>query len=179
MSILNHAVFASANGVSLIVCLLAAILVLRLKLYRSLVYRLAFYQILSALVVSMVQDAMQVVLIVYDETPDIYGRICTAIGFLVEYTIWVKLLFTVWVTFHLFCFGVLHKNLRKLEVLYVVSSLLIPAVPAIIPLATHAYGLSPDDTICYIYANTSVAFDERLALWDGPAMFMLAAASGP
>ena len=97
--------------------------------------------------------------------------------FLGVYAEWTKLLFTMWVTFHLFCFAVLHKNLKKLEVLYVVTSLLIPAVIATVPLITHTYGLSSGGNICYIYANTSVAFIERLALWDGPTMLMLIAAS--
>ena len=82
-----------------------------------------------------------------------------------------------WVVFHLFCFAVLHKNLKKLEVLYVVTSLLVPVVIAAVPLVTHSYGLNPDGDVCNIYANTSVAFIERLALWDGPAMLMLIAAS--
>eukprot|EP00731_Ephydatia_muelleri_P036461 Em0259g4a len=105
-------VLAVANGVSVLVCLLAAILLCCLKLYKKIVYRLALYQ-----------------------------------------------------------------NLKKLEVLYVVTSLLIPALIAIVPLVTHAYGLSPGGNGCYIYANTSVAFIERLALWDGPTMLMLIAAS--
>ena len=175
-SILNHAVLAVANGVSVLVCLLAAILLCCLKLYRKLVYRLALYQVLSALVMASV-EAMQVVFINYDKSPIIYGRICTAIGFLGVYTEWTKLLFTMWVTFHLFCFAVLHKNLKKLEVLYVVTSLLVPALIAIVPLITHTYGLSPGSNTCYIYANTSVEFVERLSLWDGQAMLMLIAAS--
>ena len=175
-NILNHAIFAVANGVSVVVCLLAVILVLRLNLYKTIVYRLALYQVLSALVLASVV-VMEVVFINYDESPIIYGRVCTAIGLLLTYTEWTKLLFTMWVTFHLFCFAVLHKNLKKLEVLYVVTSLLVPALIAIVPLVTHAYGLNSDGVVCYIYANTSVAFIERLALWDGPAMLMLIAAS--
>eukprot|EP00731_Ephydatia_muelleri_P013174 Em0007g484a len=120
---------------------------------------------------------MGVMFINYDESPIIYGRICTAIGLLQVYTEWTKLLFTMWVTFHLFCFAVLHKNLKKLEVLYVVTSLLVPALIAIVPLVTHSYGLNTDGNICNIYANTNVAFIERLALWDCPAMLMLIAAS--
>eukprot|EP00731_Ephydatia_muelleri_P013171 Em0007g481a len=120
---------------------------------------------------------MQVVFINYDDAPNIYGRVCTALGLLQVYTESTKLFFTVSVAFHLFCFAVLHKNLKKLEVMYVVTSLLIPALIAIVPLVTHAYGLSPGGNICYIYANTSVAFIERLALWDGPAMLMLIAVS--
>ncbi|KAL5509192.1 hypothetical protein EMCRGX_G004513 [Ephydatia muelleri] len=102
---------------------------------------------------------------------------CIAIGLLLEYIAWVKLLFTVWVTIHLFCLAVLGKNLKKLEVVYIVTSLLVPTGMAIIPLVTHSYGLSSDGTICYIYANTSVALIERLALWDAPAMFTLIATS--
>eukprot|EP00731_Ephydatia_muelleri_P013146 Em0007g456a len=176
-SILHHAVLAVANGVSVLVCLLAAILLCCLKLYKKIVYRLALYQVLSALAMASVGAAMGVVFINYDESPTIYGRVCTAIGFLEVYTEWTKLLFTMWVTFHLFCFAVLHKNLKKLEVLYVVTSLLVPALIAIVPLVTHSYGLNSDGDVCYIYANTSVAFIERLALWDGPAMLILIAAS--
>ena len=175
-SISNHAVLAVANGVSVLVCLLAAILLCCLKLYKKLVYRLALYQVLSALAMASV-FVMEVVFINYDKSPIIYGRICIALGLLGVYTEWTKLLFTMWVTFHLFCFAVLHKNLKKLEVLYVVTSLLAPVVVVAVPLVTHTYGLSPGGNTCYIYANTSVAFIERLALWDGPTMLMLIVAS--
>ena len=120
-SISNHAVLAVANGVSVLVCLLAAILLCCLKLYKKIVYRLALYQVLSALAMASV-FVMQVVFINYNKSPIIYGRVCTAIGFLGMYTEWTKLLFTMWVTFHLFCFAVLHKNLKKLEVLYMASN---------------------------------------------------------
>ena len=166
---------AAVNCVSVLVCLMAAILVLHLKLYKMLVYRLTLYQVLSALVLASV-SVMQEMLINYDDSSNIYGHICIAIGFLVLHTEWMKLLFTMWVTFHLFCFAVLHKNLKKLEVLYVVTSLLVPALIAAVPLVSHTYGLSGDGG-CYIYANTSVAFIERLALWDGPAMLILVASS--
>ncbi|KAL5509162.1 hypothetical protein EMCRGX_G004474 [Ephydatia muelleri] len=174
--VIKLAMLAVANGVSVLVCLLAAFLLRWLKLYKKLVYRLALYQVLSALAMASV-GATQVVFINYDELSTIYRRLCTAIGFLWLYSQWTKLLFTMCVTFHLFCFAVLHKNLKKLEVLYVVTSLLVPALIAIVPLITHTYGLSPGGNACYIYANTSVAFMERLALWDGPAMLMLIAAS--
>ena len=176
---INHTVNAAANGVSALVCLLAAILVLLLKLYKKLVYRLALYQVLSALVLASV-GLVQVTLINYDDSPNIYDRICIAIGFLQMYTQWMKLLFTMWVAFHLSYFDVLHKNLKKIEVLYVVTSLLIPALIAAVPLVTHTYGVfNSAGVFCYIYSNTtfSVAFIERLALWDGPAMFILIVAS--
>ena len=172
----SHAVIAATNSVSVLVCLLAAILVLVLKLHKKLVYRLALYQVLSSLLLATV-TALQVIFINYNESQTVYLRVCTAVAWFMVYSQWMKLLFTMWVTFHLFCFAVLHKNLKKLEVLYVVTSLLVPAVIAAVPLITRTYGLSPDGAICNIYANSSVAFIERLALWDGPAMMILLAAS--
>ena len=49
-SVFNHVIFAVANGISVLVCLLAAIMVFCLKLYKTLVYRLALYQVLSGAV---------------------------------------------------------------------------------------------------------------------------------
>ena len=81
--------------------MLAAILVPHLKLYKKLAYRLArLYQALSALAMGLV-FVMQVMFINYDDSPNTY----TVFGFLELYTEWMKLLFTMWVTFHLFCFA--------------------------------------------------------------------------
>ena len=63
------------------------------------------------------------------------------------------------------------------EVLYVVTSLILPAVMAAVPLITRSYGYSPVDG-CYLpaYANNitiKTAIIERFVLWDGPAMVIL------
>lgn len=59
------------------------------------------------------------------------------------------------------------------------TSLLVPALIAAVPLVTHTYWLSPGGNSCYIYEDneTGDAFIENLALWDGPAMLILIAAS--
>ena len=171
-------IFTALNVASLLVCLLAAILVFALKLHRTVVYRLALYQVLSSLCLALV-EALQIIFVNYNTNKQVYGRVCTTFGWLLTYSEWMKLLFTMWVTFHLFCFAVLHKNLKKLEVLYVVTSLLVPAVIASVPLITHSYGLSPTGP-CYIYVTNDsnhYATIERFALWDGPAMVILLAAS--
>ena len=160
-NILNNTAFVVANGVSVLVCLLAAILVLRLKLYKK--TRVPIDSLSStvasstAMVVMVIRDmviwpvmCIGDTFINYDDSPNIYGRICTVFGFLTLYTEWMKLLFTMWVTFHLFCFAVLHKNLKKLEVLYVVTSLLVPALIAAFPLITHTYGLNPGDNVLHL-----------------------------
>ncbi|KAL5509094.1 hypothetical protein EMCRGX_G004381 [Ephydatia muelleri] len=172
----DHIVFPTANGVSILVCLLAVILVFILKLHKKVVYRLALYQVLAAFAVATVA-VLQTVMINYNTSPNVYGRVCTFLGWMLLYAEWMKLLFTMWVTFHLFCFAVFQKNLKKLEVLYVVTSLLVPAVIAAVPLITNSYGLSPDGAVCYMYAENEAAFIERFALWDGPALLMLLTAS--
>ena len=149
----DYFLFAATNSLSIPTCLLAAILVLVLKLFKIAVYRLALYQVLAGLAYA-VAELSQVTLIKYQTNADESLRICTAIAWFGMYFIWVKLIFTMWVTFHLFCFAVLHKNMKKLEALYVVTSLLVPSVIAIVPLTTESYGISRIDG-CYIpaYAN--------------------------
>ena len=177
--------FTVINGASLLVCLLAAVLVFGLKLYKKLVYRLSLYQVLASLAFSTVQT-LQIIFIGYDNNPQVYAGVCTAIGWFGMYTRWVKVLFTMWVAFHLFCFAVLHKNLTKLEVLYVVTSLLIPAVIAMVPLTTHTYGLSPLQSYCSVYSSNGtdhahIQLYVRLAIWDIymyiPAMIILIVSS--
>ena len=172
----SHTIIAVTNSVSALVCLLAVILVFRLKLYKKVVYRLALYQVLASLILATVA-ALQVIVVNDRKNPIVYGRVCVAIGWFLMYSQWMKLLFTTWVTFHLFCFAVLHINWKKLEVLYVVTSLLVPTIIAAVPLVTSSYGPSADGVICNIYANNSSAPIERYALWDGPAMLILSVAS--
>ena len=169
--------YATINGFSVLICLLATSLVCALKLYKKLVYRLALYQVLSAMALSVMNTWQFIIFVLYTKNPDVYGQVCVAVGWLVVYSQWMKLLFTTWVTFHLFCFAVLHKNTKKLELLYVISSLLLPAVIAFIPLITRSYG---NNGVCYIYSpndSDHAAYVQTLVLWDGPAAFILVAAS--
>ena len=173
--------FTGTNGVSLLACLLATILVFAFKLYRKVVYRLALYQVLSSLFLATV-DVFQLVFVNYTKNPEVYGQVCTAVGWLFMYTLWMKLLFTMWVIVHLFCFGVLHKNLKKFEVFYVVTSLLVPGAIACVPLITHSYGLSSSRTVCFIFdavgnSSEQKAVTERLILWDTSAIIILLAGS--
>ena len=162
------------SSVAILVCLLAAILVFRLKLHKKVVYRLALYQVLASLAFAAVETLE--IIFIHDA---ISGQLCAAVGFFSLYTRWTKLLFTMWVTFHLFCFGVLGKDMKKLEVWYVVTSLLVPALIAVVPLTTKTYQLSPYHTSCYISTvnDTDIEFGEKLALWDIPAILILMVSS--
>ena len=168
-------IVAATNGLSILICLLAAIFLCYLGLCTRVVYRLSLYQVLSSLAFALVCVTQVVSLHSFDD------RVCTAIGWFVMYTQWMKLLFTMWLTVHLFCFGVLHKNLKRLEFLYVVTSLFVPAMVAAVPLVTNTYHVTPL-AICWINEapNASTAYVsnvETFALWYGPAMIVLVASS--
>eukprot|EP00731_Ephydatia_muelleri_P006816 Em0003g1064a len=144
--------FAVVNVASVLVCLLAVVLVFALKLYRNVVYRLALYQVMSSLVFATVETLQ----------PSITGKTQKF--------------------FHLFGFGALQKSLDKLEVLYVVTSVLVPLLIAGVPLVINTYKpASPPRSYCYIFDNINdtrhIELAEKLGLWDGPAMIMLMAAS--
>ena len=169
--------FCVLNGASVLVCLLAAIMVFALKLHSKIVYRLALYQVLSALAFSTV-ETLEIIFVNYEKSPIVYGRLCNTVGWFVVYTQWVKLLFTAWLTVHLFCFVVLYKNLKKLETLYVVTSLLLPAVIATVPVITKSYHINPLG--CYIFdanGTDAVAKIESFALWNISALIILLVAS--
>ena len=58
----------------------------------------------------------------------------------------IKLMFTVWISIHLFALAVFHKNLQRLERLYVVSSLLIPLAVTIVLLGINLTGCHGNST---------------------------------
>ena len=166
------ALTSSLGGASVLLCTVAIVLVLVLRLYRSLVYRLAAYQVLAALLYGIV-CALQI--LSKEETGPINTPLCQATAFFMFYLQWVKLMFTIWITVQLFFFSILYKNLRKLEPLYVLSSVLIPIMISVIPLTTGSYGRA--GPWCWIQnwkgncpLNVSTAgVIEQLTLWYGPA----------
>ena len=140
--ILLPSIYSAVGTISVIVCLTAVILIVVLKLYRYFVYRLAVYQVLSAMLFGVV-CIMELVAIYYDKDPaSLYHGLCQFVGYLLVFSVWMKFFFTVWLTFHLFVFSVCFKNLKKLEPLYIVSSIVVPAAIAAVPLTTNSYGLA-------------------------------------
>ena len=125
--------------VSAVTCLVPVVLVCVLKLHKTLVYRLALYQVLSALEFSILWIASATLqfwlLQIFGSCSE--GVILTGIvfGALLLGSMLIKLMFTVWIVIHLFALAVFHKNLQKLEPLYVASSLLIPLIVTAVLLA--------------------------------------------
>ena len=173
---------SASNGISVLVCFAALVLVCALRLYKVAVYRLSLYQVLTALAFSIV-STIQVMMVDYDTDVDVYSRVCIVMAYAFTCIALSKLMFSLWVTFHLVSFAVCQKNLKRLEVLYVMSSLVIPALVAVVPFTTDTYGLS--GSWCWIETwkgncpnETSLeGVIEQFSLWLGPAMFTLLASS--
>ncbi len=127
---------------SMLICIIAASIVLGLRLYKRFAYRLAMYQVFGSLFWSL-SCSLVLVQLEYDPNSESSRVGCHAVAFLLNYSMWVKLLFTVWLTFHLFCYVVLLKNLKKLEWLYIASSVLFPLVCIVwVPFIHNNYGIA-------------------------------------
>ena len=118
--------------ISLVMCLIATSLVVCFRLYKYFTYRLAMYQILSSLCLSAV-EASFLSLLNYDDDDPYQQKVCKTTAFLLEYLLWMKLLFTICLIFHLFCLAICLKNFIKLEIGYVLFSILFPLLCTWIP----------------------------------------------
>ncbi|KAL5517100.1 hypothetical protein EMCRGX_G002571 [Ephydatia muelleri] len=171
-------IMSSTGGASVLVCSVAVVLVVVFKLYKQFAYRLALYQVLAAMAFG-VACAVEAIFVNYDSNPETYSRACQGIASVFFCLEWVKLMFTNCVTFHLFCFAVLHKNFKRLEPVYIISSLALPAAFASVPYMTSSYGRS--GAWCWIqdWKNNcpseilEAGNVETFALWYGPAFCLL------
>ena len=138
----NHLLIAkSVTGMlSLAMCLIAVFLVFCLRLHKYFTYRLAMYQILSSLCLSVVQ-VLGLTLLNYDENVN-QQIACKTTAFFLEYFFGIKLLFTLCLIYHLFCLAVCLKNFQKREIGYVLFSILFPLPLSFIPFIHNSYGVS-------------------------------------
>ena len=137
---------APISAVSLLLYLVVVMLLLALKLYKKLIYRLAFYQVLSAMGICFMWIVTATGNVVSSSFPSI------AFEALLIGTTFVKLMFTVWISIHLFLLAVLHKNVQSIrfEILYVGTSLLLPLVITFALLVVNLKVHSPTyGSICF------------------------------
>ena len=124
---------------------------------------LALYHVITGLLSGMA-CVLEAVSILYYDRPDSDDppSACIAIAFTIQYCVWMKLCFTFWVTFHLFSYAVCYRNLKRLELLYVLTSLIIPMIVSVIPLATGSYGLA--GSWCWIRTCTGSSAEKYAGL---------------
>ena len=167
----------STSAVSTLMCIVTIAIVLYLKLYTYFVYRLAIYQVVAALLFSLAEC---LVILNINYTNSLFHSIaCKTTAFLIQYTTWVKLLFTLCLVFHLFCLTVCLKNFVKLEVIYILLSVLFPLLHVWIPFIHNSYGIA--NAWCWIRnwndncptRKYKEGIIEQFALWYGPLFVSL------
>ena len=176
---MNHLFIAvtSTSAVSTLMCIVTITLVLSRKLYKYFVYRLAIYQVVAALLFSMTECL--VVLNMNYRSSLFYSITCKTTAFLIQYTMWVKLLFTLCLVFHMFCLAVCLKNFVKLEVIYILLSVLFPLLHVWIPFIHNSYGIA--NAWCWIRnwndncpnSKYKEGIIEQFVLWYGPLFVSL------
>ena len=165
-------ILGSLGAVSVVTCLVALCWLFYLKLHKQFIYRLAAYQVMA----SLFHASMTICQFLFIDYNDLQAISCAVVGYLFMVAVWMKVCFGCWITFHLFCFAVLLKNMRKLEPLYVISSILFPIAISSIPLITDSYG--PSGEWCSVQRKKcgksySVGNIELIAVWLGPAFVIL------
>ena len=130
--------------ISLITCLVTLIQVCVLKLHKTLDYRLALYQVLSAMEFSILWIAALSPIYIKSD------YLSVVINALLLGSMGMKLMFTVWIVVHLFALAVFHKKLLRLEPLYVASSLLTPVIVTAVILPMMLENVCMIEDIMYI-----------------------------
>ena len=170
----NLLIGLSTTGLaSVLTCSIAVIMVMLLRLYKKFVYRLALYQVLAALFFSITLS-LELLALNYDSKSQYSKSACEAVGFLTQYSTWVKLMFTACLMFHLFCLTVFFKNFYKLEIAYVLISVFSPLLHVWIPFINHSFGMS--GAWCWIRGwkddcakeKYTLGLVEQFTLWYGP-----------
>ena len=156
---------------SFLACAVALLLAFLLRLYKHFTYRLAMYQVVGSLLWEIC-----VVMLSCTELSNhssmFYQVMCKVVAFLEFFSMSMKLMFTLWLTFHLFCYVVFFKNLKKLEWLYITSSVFLPLLVSWIPFIHNNYGIAGG--WCFIRESTDTCTTntegiiEIFALFYGP-----------
>ena len=136
--LLDSSIYLPISFISVLLCLATVAVVCKQRLHKTLVYRLAMYQILSAIEFSIIW--MIALSTIFSANVDV------VLDALLMGSSFIKLMFTVWISIHLFALAVFHKNLQRLERLYVGSSLLIPLAVTIMLLIINLIGCHGNST---------------------------------
>ena len=139
---------SGANGtVSTVVCLISAFLLLFFRMWKTRTNRILLSFSLATSLIS-VSIMIQLIGVQVNYWNGEHHSLCSFKGFVQQYSVWVMLLSTLMVTFHLCgmacsCFWC-YKSLsnKYLEIFYHIFPWTFPILIALIPLATDSYGVS-------------------------------------
>ncbi len=166
--------------ISITICITTTVIVMCLKLHKHLVYRLTLYQVCGTLVASC-SEASSCILLIHNSKWFNWQDACIAIAFFLEYGMWVKLLSTLCLVFHLFCLAVFSKDFKDFETIYIALPLLLPILFIWIPFVHNVYG--PAGAWCWIKdweddcatEKDTFGIVEQFVLWYVPLTISLIA----
>ena len=168
-------------GLSVVMCGVVMVLILCLKAFKTFIDRLVLYTTLSAFLLSVCM-VLQTVSLMEDKIKskiNVFKGVCSAVGYLTTFTIWMLVLFLLTVSLHLFILMAFQASMSKYDKLIVVGIPIISAVVATIPFMTKSYGSSSD--MCYVksreknsYNQSSAGFAEQMFLGEAAPMVIAA-----
>ena len=124
--------------ISTISCLIGTCLFSFFRLQKSLTHQLSLYLLISALLCSSTMLLQMVVNKIQYEN----SLLCAIVGFMVQFSIWTKFLFTTVVVVVLSGLVLCYSLVQKVECFYVPFSFLFPITFTWIPFLSNAYGLA-------------------------------------
>ena len=169
------AILSSGGLAGMLSCSVGLALLVFFKMYKQLSERLSLYLLLSGLFMATVIGST-IVGVRLDFAH--HHRLCQAIGFFVQYSIWTLLLLTTFVSFHLSSLVFFYKMFNKLEPFYILFTLVFPLLFSWIPFIHNTYGLAGawcwirafDHEDCSFYIEGLI---EQYVLWYGPLFVVL------
>ena len=169
------AILSSGGFAGVLSCSMALFLLIFFKMYKTFSERLVLYLLLSGLFVASV-TALMITGIPFDFSQ--HHSLCQAIAFFWQYSIWILLLLTTFIVFHLAALVFFFKTLKKLEVSLVIFSLLFPLLFSWVPFLHDTYGLAGAWCWIRVYGYADCQFYregliEQYALWYGPLFLLL------
>lgn len=169
-------VMCGTGAASFFACILTICLLFCLKLHKSFIYRLAMYQVISSMLVSIV-DVCSVIATTCELHKNLtcYNNTCMGIAITRTYAEWVKLLFTFFLTLHLFLMVVYLREYKKREILTVLVSIVFPFLICWVPGLDRIY--YREKAWCWIMDKdnngTAGGFPEELGLWYSECLAFL------
>ena len=158
---------------SMVTCLAAVALWMFFRLHKRFPHRLSLYLLAAALFQSFTL-AMNITSLNHDYESDSHSKLCSGVGFLVQYSSWGVLLFSTEMVFHLSYLVLMQRELwsSKVELFYLFFPVLFPWLFVWIPFIHNTYGLA--GAWCWIrkqdeYCNPfKEGLIEQFALWYVP-----------
>ena len=133
------AVSSGSAMVSALCCIFVIIVIIRLKKHHSFIQRLIIYHCLAALF-----RALSIVLrlhrLGYQNQTSAINALCVIAGFTSQVSVWCLIMDYYIITFTLLMTAVFHKNVARLERLYIVLIFVIPFTFNWIPFINNSYG---------------------------------------